>query len=123
MTKQFTLLVEQFCRDHQSQSHLIHSIWCFAHRLHLVTKAFLSAKPMNVVLHYADWFANKRRLFSYKPFLTVNQQNADMKAIPQPSDTRWLFYRDAVEAINSQARCLESFVSRERDFTSFWKSV
>ena len=123
MTNQFRLLVEQYCRDHQSQSHLIHSIWCFAHRLHLVTKAFLSAKPINVVLNFADWFANKRRQFSYKQFLTVNQPNDDVKAIPQPSDTRWLFYRDVVKAIISQARCVESFVSRESDFTSFWKSV
>ena len=30
MTKQFTLLLEQYSRDHQSESRLINYIWCFA---------------------------------------------------------------------------------------------
>ena len=123
MTKQFMLLVQQFCRDHQLEARFIRSVWCLAHRLNLVTKTFLSAKPMNIVLAFADWFANKRHQVSYKRFLSSGDTSTERKAIQQPSDTRWLYYRDVLGAIMSQEERVESFVSDERDFATFWQGV
>ena len=68
MTKHFQYVVERFCRERGWRCHLIHSVWCFAHRLNLVTKAFLTTKPVNVVLAFADWFSGRRLQVSYKRF-------------------------------------------------------
>ena len=91
-------LVATHCRQNNIGIPTIHSLWCFAHRINLVTKTFLIEKPVNAVLSFADWVSNKRRQVSYKTFLSINHQNTKVAAIPQPSDTRWLYYRDVVRA-------------------------
>ena len=123
MTTMLKRLVEQFCRDKNLPSPSMHSVWCFSHRLNLVTKSFLTSKPVNAVLAFADWFANKRRQVSYKRFLTVRHGNSQLRVIPQPSETRWVYYRDLVSAIISQARQVDEFVSIQPDFLLFWNGL
>ena len=102
----------------------MHSVWCFAHRLNLVTKSFLTTKPVNVVLEFTDWFSSRREQVSYKRFLEVKHPNVRLRVIPQPSETRWLFfYRDAVSAIMSQQTYVESFVTSELDFFALWNRM
>ena len=122
-TVNFKRLVEKHCRVNNVESLFKHTVWCFVHRLNLVTKSFLTMKHANVVLSFADWFANKRRQVSYKRFLTTNYPDEKVRAIPQPSDTRWMFYRDVVAAILSQVQLVESFVSREHEFIVFWNGL
>ena len=123
VTSHFKVLVREHCRDNNVACPLSHSVWCFAHRLNLVTKSFLTAKPVNIVVAFADWFANKRRQVSYKSFLTSNHSGSQVRAIPQPSLTRWMFYKDVVSAIVSQAPFVEEFVSDESDFITFWNQL
>ena len=123
MTTIFNNLVVHHCREKNIQPNLIHTIWCFALRLNLVTKHFLALKPANVVLAFADWFTNKRRQVSYKRFLATNTPHENLRAIPQPSETRWLFYRDVLSAILSQKRSVEQFVLREAEFRQFWVRI
>ena len=83
----------------------------------------MTTKPANVVLLFSDWFSNKRRQVASKQFLTVMKRKAAVKLIPQPSDTRWLFYRDVVQAILSQTESVEAFVLEDDDFPDFWNSL
>ena len=123
MTKHFKELVEQHCRENNLVSPTIHTVWCFAHRINLLTKTFLKMKPVNVVLAFSDWFSNRRRQVAYKRFLAVEKKDDQLRAIPQPSMTRWLFYRDVVRAIISQAKCIEDFVSGDPEFLTFWNCL
>ena len=80
-------------------------------------------KPVNVVLEFADWFSNKWRQVSYNNFLTTDDSTDNLKTIPQPSDTRWLFYRDVIGAILSQRQYVEQFALRDREFPRFWAGL
>ena len=123
MASHFKRLVQQHLLENHIISPTMHSVWCFAHRMNLVTKSFLTTKPANVVLLFSDWFSNKRRQVAYKLFLTVTKRKAEVKVVPQPSDTRWLFYRDVVQAILSQTESVEAFVLEDDDFPDFWNSL
>ena len=59
----------------------------------------------------------------YKSFLAEKNLQQVLKKIPQPSDTRWLFYRDVVTSIMSQRKYLEGFVKGQRSFTGFWNTL
>lgn len=93
MTTHLKRLVEQNCRENGLSFPTIHSVWCFAHRINLVTRAFLTLKPVNVILAFSDWFSNRRRQVAYKSFLTMKHPNDKLRVIPQPSATRWLYLR------------------------------
>mgnify|MGYP004552267677 CR=1 FL=1 len=123
MTTHLKTLVEQHCRNNNRGSPTKHSIWCFAHRINLVTRAFLTLKPVNVVLAFSDWFSKRGRQVAYKRYLTANPPDTEVRVIPQPSETRWLFYRDVVRAILSQAEHVEAFVGGESEFASFWNGL
>ena len=122
MASYFKTLVKQNLRDNHSPSPPMHSVWCFAHRLNLVTKTFLTMKPANAVLSFSDWFSNKRRQVAYKRFL-IQTKRPPVKVIPQPSDTRWFFYRDVLRAILAQTESVEAFVLDDEDFADFWNSL
>ena len=119
MVVNFKRLVDQHCRANNLRSPIIHTVWCFAHRINLVTRSVLSMRPLNFVHSFADWFSTKRRQVSYKKFLAEKFPNERLGVIPQPSETRWLFYRDVVRAIMTQTRFIELFVSEEADFQQF----
>ena len=123
MTACFKTLVEQHCRGNNMYSPKIHTMWCFAHRINLVTRAFLAIKPVNVVLKFSDWFSKRGRQVAYKRYLMLNESNPDLGVIPQPSETRWLFYRDVVRAIVSQEAHIEAFVGSESEFESLWNGL
>ena len=116
-------LVRQRCATAQVHFDGFHSVWCFAHRVNLVTRDFMCLKGVNIVKSFADWFADRRRQVSYKTFLSGDKSGSKLKSIPQPSDTRWLFYRDVISAILSQRKHVEEFLMAEECFPQFWNSL
>ena len=118
MTACFKTLVEQHCRSNNLYSPTINTMCCFAHRINLVTRAFLAIKPVNVVLKFSGWFSKRGRQVAYKRYLMLKKPNSDLGVIPQPSETRRLFYREVVRAILSQEEHVEAFVDRESGFVS-----
>ena len=102
-------LFSGFCRLLKStgtlQTHEISSIksvWCFAHRMNLVTRDLKDAPCMNDVFSFADWITSKRVAVSYRKFLKTRFPETRFLKIPTPSNTRWLFYRDTINATLSQ---------------------
>ena len=102
---------------------LVHSVWCFAHRLNLVLKDVISSNPIDIVKAFCDWFTLKRRQVRYKTFVQSQFPSVQVRVIPQPSETRWIFYQDVVSAIISQTTVIESFLRREDDFKVFLKEL
>ena len=123
MSRHLKTLIENHCRSNNVRSPTIHTMWCFAHRINLVTKAFLATKPVSVVLAFSDWFAKRGRQVAYKRFLMVTKPDIELRVIPQPSETRWLYYRDVVRAILSQTEHVEAFVCREAEFVTLWNRL
>ena len=80
-------------------------------------------KPVNVVLEFADRFSNKWRQVSYNNFLTTDDSTDNLRTIPRPSETRWLFYRDVISAILSQRQYVEQFTLRDREFPRLWAGL
>ena len=116
-------LVGQRCATTRIHFNGFHSVWCFAHRLNLVTRDFMDLKGVNIVKAFADWLSEGRRQVSYKTFLLGTNAGNKLKSIPQPSDTRWLFYRDVVSAILFQGQYVEEFLKTEERFPQFWNSL
>ena len=123
MTTCLKRLIQQHRATQQIQFNDFHSVWCFAHRLNLTTKDFLEMKGVNFIKTFADWFSDKRRQVLYKTFLSRETPNEKLKKIPQPSDTRWLFYRDVIASILSQRKRVEKFVNSQECFTVFCNSL
>ena len=80
----------------------IKNIWCFAHRMNLVTRDIKEVPCMSGVFTFADWIASRRVAVCYRKFLKNNFPETRFPMIPTPSETRWLFYRDVVKVIISQ---------------------
>ena len=116
-------LVRQRCATAHILFDEFHTVWCFAHRVNLVTRDFMCLKGVNIVKSFADWFADRRRQVSYKTFLSGDRSGNKLKSIPQPSDTRWFFYRDVFSAILSQRKVVEEFLTTEECFVPFWNSL
>ena len=104
MTACLKRLVQQRCSTGRIPYNEFHSVWCFAHRLNLVTRDFMDLKGVNIVKAFADWLSDRRRQVSSKTFLSGTNAGNKLRSIPQPSDTRWLFYRDVISAILFQSR-------------------
>ena len=58
----------------------------------------------------------------YHRFVSL-QTDEKVKSVPQPSETRWLFYRDVLRSILSQTRLVDIFVRREEEFDVFWSRM
>ena len=123
MTCELKELIRQHCASREILFSEIHSIWCMAHRLNLVTKDFLNIKVINVVKAFCDWFSDRRRQTRYKKFLAQNNVREKLKKIPQLSDTRWLLYNDVVCSIMSQTVFVEDFIKHDVEFREFWSSL
>ena len=78
------------------------NIWCFAHRMNLVTRDLREVQNMNDVLTLSDRITNRMVAVCYRKFLKTKYQETRFPKIPTPSETRWLFYRDVVKVIISQ---------------------
>ena len=116
-------IIHQHCATRQLPFNDFHSVWCFAHRLNLVTKDLMDLKWMSIDKAFADWFSDRRRQTSFKAFLSQTDTGEKLRSIPQPSETRWTFYHDVVSAIVSQRTFVEEFVTRQPSFSHFWSSL
>ena len=96
-----------------------HTVWCLAHRINLVTRDLMDMKGINIVKAFSDWFLDNRRQTAYKKFIMQDSNRQRLRSIPQPSDTRWLFYRDVVSAILSQRNTVDEL---SRVMKDFWRS-
>ena len=92
MTRTLKELIRQHCRHAHVPFNKFHSVWCMAHRLNLVTRDFLDSRGIFVDKAFCDWVSDRRRQATYKLFLSETNVREQLKTIPQPSDTRWLFY-------------------------------
>ena len=79
----------------------------------------MGLKGVALVKSFADWLTNRRRLVVWKRFVALEHPHLKAKAIPQPSETRWLFYSDVVSAVMSQRQLVECFVKTQHDFAAF----
>ena len=91
MTVALKRLIQRHCGEQQTHFSDFHTVWCFAHRLNLVTKDLLGCEGLNVVKAFSDWFSDRRRRVCYKAFLSRKNVQQRLKCVPQPSDTRWPF--------------------------------
>ena len=123
LTTKLKQLIHQHCATRQMPFKDFHSVWCFAHRLNLVVKDVMDLKGMSIVKAFADWFTDRRRQTNYKAFLSQTNLDEKLRSIPQPSETRWLFYHDVISAILSQQPYVEDFVKGQPCFTQFWSSL
>ena len=123
MTVVLKRLIEQHCTERQKPFNNFHSVWCLAHRLNLVTKDLLECERLTVVKAFCDWFSDRRRQASFKAFLSQRNVCQKLKCVPQPSDTRWLFYRGVIASIMSQDSFVEAFIQGREGFTTVWNSL
>ena len=94
------------------QADAIKNVWCFAHRLNLVTRDMRETPWIADVFSLADWIASRRVAVAYRKFLKAVYNTVRLRKIPTPSETRWLFYRDVVNVILEQFDKIVLFVSR-----------
>ena len=80
-------------------------------------------KGVTDIKSFADWFSDRRRQVAYKTFVSRVETQNRLKSIPQPSQTRWLFYGDVIASILSQRRHVEDFIKTQECFPSFWTSL
>ena len=123
MTIAWKQLILQHCAERQKPFNEFHSVWCFARRLNLVTKELFECERLNVVKAFSDWFSDRRRQVHFKAFLSQKNVQQKLKFIPQPSNTRWLFYRDVITSILSQDTFVEAFIKEYDGFGTFWNSL
>ena len=122
-----TYTLKELIREHCATRHVpfkcFHSVWCVAHRLNLVTRDFMGIKGINIIKAFLEWFSDRRRQTCYKRFLSQTNDGEKLRTIPQPSETRWFFYRDVIASIMSQSTFAEEFIKQHGDFQEFWSSL
>lgn len=94
------------------QTAAIKNVWCFSHRLNLVTRDMRDAPGMADIFSLADWITSRRVAVSYRKFLRALDQTTRFRKIPTPSETRWLFYRDVINVVLDQLDQIVLFVSQ-----------
>ena len=94
----------------------IKNVWCFAHRLNLVTRDMKEDPVMRDVFRLADWITSRRVAVSYRKFLKARFPDTRFRKIPSPSQTRWLFYRDVINVILAQFQQIVLFASQNDEF-------
>ena len=102
------------------------TIRCMSHRLNLVVKGFERVRHINNVLKFCNWFSSKRNAVAYRMWLCQAFPNTVFKKIPTPSETRWCFFREVIEALLAQRKEIDMFLCQDDDFLSFratlWQS-
>lgn len=102
------------------QPHEVDSIkyvWCFAHRMNLVTRDMRDTPCMNDVFSFADWITSRRVAVSYRKFIKARFHETRFLKIPTPSETRWLFYRDTIKVILSQFEQITLFINQHGELS------
>ena len=89
----------------------IKNVWCFAHRMNLVTRDLRDVPGMGDVFSLADWITSRRVAVAYRKFLKARFPATRFRKIQTPSQTRWVFYRDVVNMIITQTDQNVRFVS------------
>ena len=77
----------------------VHCLWCFGHRLNLIAQDFKEVENINFVIRFLKWITASDRLVYYTELSRRRSLDGRTKIIPPPSETRWLFYRDALGAV------------------------
>ena len=116
MTTVLKRLIWDHCTRTNTPFQDFHTVWCLAHRINLVTRDLMDMKGINIVKAFSDWFLDNRRQTAYKKFIMQDSTRQRLRSIPQPSDTRWLFYRDVVSAILSQRNTVDELSRVMKDF-------
>ena len=118
-------LIVCFCRLLKSRGILdaeqvgaIKNVWCFAHRLNLVTRDLRETPGMADVFRLADWISSRRVTVAYRKFLKSVDRTTRFQKIPTPSETRWLFYRDVITVVLDQLDQIVLFVSKTTELFS-----
>ena len=93
----------------------MHCLWCTDHRLNLVARDFKDVPNINFVIKFIDWITALDRLVSYTAFVRANPDFPKKKKIPPPSETRWLFYRDALTALLDQTEEVDAFLNTNQN--------
>ena len=93
------------------------NVWCFAHRMNLVTRDMKEAPGMNDIFSFADWITSRRVAVLYRKFLKTSFPETRFRKIPTPSETRWLFYRDTIEVILSQFDMIVLFTNQNGELS------
>ena len=119
LANEIVKMVNQKCGTTRRIGADVHSVWCIDHRLNLVAQDFEEVPNINFVITFIDWITASDRLVSYTAFARRTQQEKKKK-IPTPSETRWLFYRDALKAILDQTETVEAFLN-QGDNRSKWE--
>ena len=88
----------------------VHCLWCIDHRLNLVTQDCKEVPGINFVIKFAKWLTANDRLVSWTIF-SRRTSATKLKKIPPPSETRWLFLRDTLKAIQEQTETVEAFLN------------
>ena len=89
----------------------VHCLWCLDHRLNLVAQDFREVPNINFVIRFVKWITAGDRLVSYTTFARLRSTGTKKKKIPPPSETRWLFFRDALRALLDQTELVDAFLN------------
>ena len=100
----------------------VHCIWCMAHRLNLVAQDFKEVPNINFVIMFVKWLTASDRLVSYSLF-SRKTSSTKVKKIPPPSETRWLFLRDALKALLEQTETVEAFLKSGKNMQKWREHI
>ena len=93
----------------------VHCLWCIDHRLNLVVQDFKEVEGINFVIKFLKWITASDRLVSYTSFMRMRFPNIKKKKLPQPSETRWLFFRDTLKAMLDQTEMINAFMAYDNN--------
>ena len=116
MVSQLRRLIQS---EYGSRSGNFHQIWCLCHRLNLVIRDFQNVEHIKTVFEFCDWFATKRKAVVYRKWLKQKHSDDSLPKIPTPSETRWSFYKDVIQAVLVQTGQIEEFLANDSEIGSF----
>ena len=99
----------------------VHCLWCIDHRLNLVAQDFKEVPNINYVIKFLKWITASDRLVCYTSFSRMRFPNIKKKKIPPPSETRWLFYRDTLNAVLDQTEMVDAFLNEANNMEK-WRT-
>ena len=89
----------------------VHRLWCLDHRLNLVAQVFREVPNINFDIRFVKWITAGDRLVSYTACARLRSTGTKKKKIPPPSETMWLFFRDALRALLRQTELVDAFLN------------
>ena len=94
-----------------------------SHRLNLVVRGFESVEYIKDVLKCIDSLSTRRKAVEYKKWLCQAHKNNRNRKIPKPSETRWCFYQDVLDALLSPETEFEEFLWQDKELVLFTRSL